>query len=150
MYIPSDVVSIAQVVAVIVVSSALIYTARTFRRVGKTQQIKMAESVYKHLKQLEKELSDFPYEVDHPTKTTEAKKHWDSRLFNTLEWYAFLVNKNEIKDKSIIKYFKDTILDYYEDNFLADATAEQINDPEEYPEFKQLYQDLKIGKFKEI
>jgi hypothetical protein len=150
MYIPSDVVSIAQVVAVIVVSSALIYTARTFRRVGKTQQIKMAESVYKDLKQLEKELSDFPYEVDNPTKTTEAKKHWDSRLFNTLEWYAFLVNKNEIKDKSIIKYFKDTILDYYEDNFQADATAEQISDPEEYPEFKQLYQDLKIGKFKDI
>jgi len=74
----------------------------------------------------------------------------DSRLFNTLEWYAFLVNKNEIKYKSIIKYFKDTILDYYEDNFLADATAEQISDPEEYPEFKQLYQDLKIGKFKDI
>ena len=34
---------------------------------------------------------------------------------------------------NIIKYFKDTILYYYEDNFLDDATAEQINDPEEYP-----------------
>jgi hypothetical protein len=45
-------------VTVVAVSSALIYIARTFRRVGKTQQIKMAESVYKDLKQLEKDLSD--------------------------------------------------------------------------------------------
>jgi hypothetical protein len=145
-----EMVKIVQIVASGAVVLALIFTGLTFRRVGKTEQIKMAEGTYKDLKELEKELPELPPDVTTGDADSKAKTHWNSRLFNTLEWYSFLVNKEQIKDEAIIKYFKDAIVDYFENNFQNEATEEQITDTDEYPEFKQLYKEFKNGKFESL
>jgi hypothetical protein len=77
----------------------------------------MAESTYKDLKELEKDLSALPRDVTTGDVDSKAKTHWNSRLFNILEWYSLFVNKGEIKDKNIINFFKYAIIDYYEHNF---------------------------------
>jgi hypothetical protein len=138
----TDLVPFVSVIAGIAAAFALVYTALTFKRVGKTEQIKRGESTYKDLKELEKDYSALPRDVTTGGKDSAAERHWNSRLFNTLEWYSFLVNQQQIKDKSILMYFKDIIIDYYEDNFLNEATPQQVDDPEEYPEFKGLYKKL--------
>jgi uncharacterized protein YutD len=66
---------------------------------------------------------------------------WDSRFFNTLEWFSFLVNENTIKDTKIKSFFKEALIDWH-DNLLQ---AKYKNDPAKYPEFKKLYKDLKKG-----
>ena len=102
----------------------------------------MEKVPYKDLKELEKDYSALPAGRYDWRYSSPAERHWNSRLFNTLEWYSFLVNQQQINDKNILKYFKDIIIDYYEDNFLNDATPQQVDDPEEYPEFKGLYKKL--------
>ena len=66
-------------------------------------------------------------------------------IFNTLEWLSFLVNSRKIKDDEIIGFFKDAIIEWYEKIFLEEyyITKEQVNDSNEYKEFKKLYKRLK-------
>ena len=56
---------------------------------------------------------------------------------------SFLVNKKKITDKNLKEYFKDVIINHYEEHFLEKASEQEKNDPDQYPEFKTLYKELK-------
>ena len=70
------------------------------------------------------------------------ERYLKSRFFNTLEWFSFIVNKNYVKDKKMIAFFKDAVIEWYEHLFLK-YMPRAISDPKEFPEFKTLYRKFK-------
>lgn len=97
----------------------------------------MVEKVNDSLNSIDRELSD----INDGDK--DKLSLWDSRLFNTWDWYSFLINEKRTTDKEIIDYFKDAVIHDYEERFLQYATDEERDDPKQYPEFKELYKKLK-------
>lgn len=133
--------------------AGLIFTARAFLHQQKSDQIKLAESVFKDLRLLEKEQSDLNTEIMKKGTTdflgTDADRlraDWRSRFFNTLEWLAFLINENELSNAKIVGFYKEAIIDWYEEIFLKQASENERNDAKQYPELKKLYNNLKNGK----
>lgn len=60
-------------------------------------------------------------------------------FFNTLEWFSFLVNVNEVKVKLAKRFFKDSIIEWH-DQLLPDNDK---RNPKKYRELKRLYNKLK-------
>ena len=60
----------------------------------------MAEKVNDSLNTIDRELSD----INDGDK--DKLSLWDSTLFNTWEWYPFLINEKRTTDMEIIDYFK--------------------------------------------
>lgn len=120
-------VDLFQIVVGIAVVIALGFTGATFFWSRKADQIKITEGVFADLRQMQRELShqddDFNF-ID-----------WYGRFFNTLEWFALLVNTNNIKDKKIREFFKDAIRDWCQ-RLLDNKDRE---DKKKYPELKKLY-----------
>jgi hypothetical protein len=137
-----DVIDILQSIGAIATAGALIYTAKTYLRGRKSDQIKLAEGIYKDIRELERDRSQIysqKEDYDHYIKD------WNSRFFNTLEWLSFLSNENEIKGWLIKRYFKSLIIRCYEDIFTK--AYEKEEDQKEFPEFTQLYHKLKSGYY---
>lgn len=139
------VINIIDVIAGLATASAFIIAVFSYRSFRNAEEIKLAESIFKDLRELEKKKYELPTE---PTKI-EAYKDWASLFFNTLEWFSFLVNKKKIKDNKIPEFFKQAIIAWYEKIFLDEdyVDKEIIDNQEEFPEFKKLYTDLKKGKY---
>jgi hypothetical protein len=137
-----NLIDTAQIIAGFAAEVALIITYFTFRNFGESEEIKLAESVFKDIRMLEDKKSDLP---GYQSIYEDKYKDWASLFFNTLEWFSFLVNSRKIKDDKIIGFFKDAIIEWYEKIFLEEyyITKEQVNDSNEYKEFKKLYKRLK-------
>lgn len=138
-------VSLIGAVAGIATASALFFTIGSFRRIRKTEEVRLAESVFKDIRALEKDLSDInaiPEDPDMRDAEARRKNSWRSQFFNTLEWLSFLVNEHKIKDKKVIKFFKPAIMKWYDDIFVQ-YMGNAVTDPEEFPEFKKLYEKFR-------
>ena len=127
-----------QVIAGIVAAFGLIIAYFAFKRNRESIETNLAENIFRDLRALEKEKYGLP-------EDTEKKMDWASLFFNTLEWFAFLVNEKKIKDGKIRSFFKDAIIEWYEELFLDKDYIEdkQVTNPKEFPEFKKLYKKLK-------
>jgi hypothetical protein len=144
-----DVINIAQILAGFAAAIALIITYFTFRNFGKSEETKLAESVFKDIRTLEGE----KYNLPAPQPIHEDKyKDWASLFFNTLEWLSFLINTNKINDSQIIGFFKPAIVGWYDIIFLDKyyITEDQVNNEKEYKEFKKLIKELKSGRFRSL
>jgi hypothetical protein len=149
----NDVINTAQIIAGFAAAGALILTYFTFRSFNKSEETKLAESVFKDIRMLEDQKSKIQKDsvlAHERAEIQESKKDWASLFFNTLEWLSFLINNKKIKDKKIVSYFKPALLAWYNDIFLDVDYIEldQVNDPKDYPELKKLIEDLKSGRFK--
>ena len=65
------------------------------------------------------------------------------RIFGTLDYLSFNVNRKIIDDKWLIEYMKPFIIRYYEETFLTHASSADKSDPKSYQEFKRFYLKLK-------
>nr|MDQ3969762.1 hypothetical protein [Thermoproteota archaeon] len=65
------------------------------------------------------------------------------RIFGTLDYLSFNVNRKIIDDKRLTKYMKPFIIRYYEETFLTHASSTDKSDPKSYQEFKRFYLKLK-------
>ncbi len=144
-----NVVTIIEVVAGSATAAALFFAALTFLRVRKTDQVRLVEGVFKDIRSLESELDNIvhlPLDEYDPEGSANDKSErlagWDSRFFNTLEWFSFLVNKGEVRDKNLKVFFKDAVINWYERLFLSHMPT-AVNNPKEYPELKKLYEKMK-------
>jgi len=127
---PYSVVTIFQIGGTIVSLFALIIAMWAFRRTGIHEQFKMGDSFSKDMQNLVSELKD----ISSNDKIKLA--NFDSRLFNTLEWYCFLINEGKIKYHRLIRYFASTIIDWHDRVFRVTATEENKTNPKHYPAFK--------------
>ena len=118
---------------------ALFYTVITFKRSKELDQIKITETIFNDLRQLDRELSKIPSGSQHDP----ARNELYSRIINTVDWLSFLVNKKVISDKTMMEYMKPTLMQYYEDSFVQNILADERYS-NSYQDFRKLYQKMKM------
>jgi hypothetical protein len=127
-----------QIIAAGIYAIALFYTIVTFRRTKRLDQITLSNTTFSDLRDLDRELAKIPS----GSQYDDARGQWYSRIFNTLDWLSFLINEKVITDKKMIEYMKPTIIRYYEDTFLKNASVDE-RDSKSYQEFKKLHRTIK-------
>jgi len=98
----------------------------------------MSDRIFAELRELDKELAKIPPESQYDN----ARKQMYNRIFGTLDYLAFNVNRKTIDDKSLLDYMKPFLISYYEDIFLKQTSVEE-RDSLYYQEFKKFYLKLK-------
>lgn len=133
------VVDIVQIIAGIATGIALLFIWSTFRHERDKQQTQLAGELFRDIRQFEQELMNIE-----PDSDKEKLDQWYSRFFNTLEWSSFLINKRKISDKETVKFFVPLIKGAFEGFYMDKNRLKRNPDkPEDYPEFKKLYQKIK-------
>ena len=128
-----------QIIVAIIYAVALFYTVVTFRRSKELDQIKITETIFNDLRQLDRELSKIPSGSQHDP----ARNELYSRIINTVDWLSFLINKKVISDKTMMAYIKPSLIQYYEDTFVQNILADERYS-NSYQEFRKLYQKMKM------
>ena len=126
------------------VVGAFIFAIKSYNSFRNAEELKLVESIFNDLRELERQKYQLPTA---PTEN-EKLKDWASLFFNTLEWFSFLVNSNKIKDDKTIDFFKDAVINWYDELFLDPDYIElwQVEDKKQYPELKKLYKKFKECK----
>lgn len=128
-----------QIIAAGIYATALFYTIVTFRRSKKIDQITLADRIFSGLRELDRELTKIPPESQYDN----ARSIVYYRIFGTLDYLSFNVNRKIIEDKRLIEYMKPFVIRYYEEIFLSHASSADRSDPKSYQEFKRFYLKLK-------
>ncbi|MDH3619196.1 MAG: hypothetical protein OEM89_10825 [Nitrosopumilus sp.] len=121
-------------VAALAAATGLFFTAIQLRSTNKTHQLELLETIVKDTHSLEQLF--YEKYID---KSENEKKNWRQLFFQQLEWFAYLVNHKNIKDKELIKFFKKPFVRWSEDLFAVHADDDQLKNPERFEEFKKLY-----------
>ena len=127
-----------QIIVSVIYAIALFYTVITFKRTKELDQIRITETIFNDLRELDRELSKIPS----GPQNDSSRKELYSRIITTLDWLSFLVNKKVISDKRMIQYMKPTLMQYYEDSFVQNILAEERYS-NSYYDFRKLYQRMK-------
>jgi len=126
------------VIAAIAAVIALSFTGISWNRDRQTRELQTIDEIRKELMDLERELID-----KYASKSPEDKKKWDSLFFNTLEWFAFLINEKKLKEKKLISFFSPAIINWYDTIFCVYA-GPSVDDSTQYAELKKLYKKLSL------
>ena len=126
-----------QIIAAEIYAGALFYTAITFRRSKKLDQITQTNIVMSSWRDAEVELDKIPPGSEYDI----SRKQWVYRIFNDIEWLCFLINEKFISDRKILKQFEPTLIEYYENMFRKYVSKDERDS--KYPEFTKLYQAIK-------
>lgn len=129
-----------QLIVAIIYAVALYYTVITFKRSKELDQIRVTETIFNDIRQLDRELS----KLRSSSQDDQVKKELYSRILNTVDWLSFLINTKVITDKRMIAYMKPTLIQYYQDTFVQNMLADERNS-NSYHQFKKLYQRMKLG-----
>jgi hypothetical protein len=115
------------------------YAAREYRSKNVSEELNRSYYVLKDLHSLRAAKIENPQVyVD-----TGAVDEWYERYFKTWEWFSYMVNKNQIKDKELIRFFKADALNIYERVFEKHYGKEKIDkEPGLYPEFRRFCKKL--------
>jgi hypothetical protein len=128
-----------QIIVAIIYAVALFYTVITFKRSKELDQIRITETIFNDLRQLDRELSKLPSS----SQDDQGRKELYSRILNTVDWLSFLINTKVITDRRMILYMKPTLIQYYQDTFVQNMLADERYS-DSYHQFKKLYQRMKL------
>lgn len=128
----------------IVLVFTLVYNIKNYNKMRMMDQIKLAHDFFKDYRELIKQSAEL-YKEGVPL---DQRKEWAEDYFNSLEWFAYIVNTKQIKNHRLISMFKDLILDSYKEILPKYFTAEDIKQDDFYPELYQLHDHLKTSKIK--
>jgi hypothetical protein len=127
-----------QIIVAIIYAVALYYTVRTFKGSKELDQIRVTETIFNDLRQLDYQLSSLPA----GSQNDRAREEHYSRILNTVDWLSFLINTKVITDRRMIEYMKPTLFRYYQNTFVQNIlTDERYSNS--YLQFKKLYQKMK-------
>jgi hypothetical protein len=121
-----------QIIAAGIYATALFYTIVTFRRSKKLDQLAISDRIFSELRELDRELAKIPSESQYDN----ARSQVYSRIFNTLDYLSFLVNRKVIDDRLLLEYMKPSVIKYYEVTFLKNASSVE-RDSNSYQQFKK-------------
>ncbi len=128
-----------QIIVAIIYAVALYYTVITFKRSKELDQIRVTETIFNDLRQLDRELSALPAS-SHDNQGNKEDLY--SRILNTVDWLSFLINTKVITDRRMIGYMKPTLIQYYQDTFVQKMLADERYS-RYYHHFRNLYQKMK-------
>jgi hypothetical protein len=97
-----------QIIAAGIYATALFYTIVTFRRSKRPDQLALSDRIFSELRELDKELAKIPTESQYDS-TRNQMYH---RIFGTLDYLSFNINRKIIDDKSLLDYMKPFIISY--------------------------------------
>jgi len=127
-----------QIIVAIIYAVALFYTVLTFKRSKELDQIRVTETIFNDIRQLDRELS----KLRSSSQDDQVRKELYSRILNTVDWLSFLINTKVITDRRMIAYMKPTLTQYYQDVFVQKMLADERYS-RSYHHFKNLYQRMK-------
>lgn len=127
-----------QIIVAVIYAVALYYTVITFKRSKELDQIRVTETIFNDIRQLDRELSKLPTS----SQDDQVSKELYSRILNTVDWLSFLINTKVIADRRMISYMKPTLIQYYQDTFVQNMLADERYS-NSYHQFKKLYQRMK-------
>jgi hypothetical protein len=127
-----------QIIAAGIYAIALFYTIVTFRRSKRLDQITLSDRIFSDLRELDRELAKIPPESQYDN----ARNQIYYRIFGTLDYLSFNINRKIIDDSRLLDYMKPFIISYYEDTFLKHTSVEERDSPY-YQEFEKFYLTLK-------
>jgi len=127
-----------QIIVAIIYAVALYYTVITFKRSKELDQIRVTETIFNDIRQLDRELS----KLRSSSQDDQVRKELYSRILNTVDWFSFLINTKVITDRRMIAYMKPTLIQYYQDTFVQNMLADERYS-NSYHQFKTLYQRMK-------
>ena len=128
-----------QIIVAIIYAVALYYTVITFKRSKELDQIRVTETIFNDLRQLDRELSTLPSSF----QDDKGRKELYSRILSTIDWLSFLINTKVITDRRMIGYMKPTLIQYYQDTFVQNMLADERYS-NSYHQFKKLYERIKL------
>ena len=128
-----------QIIVAIIYAVALYYTVITFKRSKELDQIRVTETIFNDIRQLDRELS----KLRSSSQDDQVRKELYSRILNTVDWLSFLINTKVITDRRMILYMKPTLIQYYQDTFVQSILADEKYS-NSYHQFKKLYQRMKL------
>lgn len=128
-----------QIIVAIIYAVALFYTVLTFKRSKELDQIRVTETIFNDIRQLDRELS----KLRSSSQDDQVRKELYSRILNTVDWLSFLINTKVITDRRMISYMKPTLIQYYQDAFVQNMLADERYS-NFYHQFKKLYQKMKL------
>lgn len=128
-----------QIIVAIIYAVALFYTVLTFKRSKELDQIRVTETIFNDIRQLDRELS----KLRSSSQDDQVRKELYSRILNTVDWLSFLINTKVITDRRMISYMKPTLIQYYQDTFVQNMLADERYS-NTYHQFKKLYQRMKL------
>jgi hypothetical protein len=136
------------ILAIIISIIASAISGKALWNSKKVQQFNSVDKVLSDVTQIDTDVADL-YKLYHNTKDKELLKTYFeqilSKLFNRLDWISFLINKKQIKDKSLLEYIYPIIIIHYEETFLPCATK-GMKKPSEFKNLKSLYEKIKNDK----
>ena len=85
---------------------------------------------------LHNELQDKRAELDNDNKPKEGKEwqDWAEGYFDNLEWLAYLVNTNQVKDKRMLRFYEKIIIVSYKNRLPTFCSEEKRKDKDFFPE----------------
>ena len=128
-----------QIIVAIIYAVALFYTVLTFKRSKELDQIRVTETIFNDIRQLDRELS----KLRSSSQDDQVRKELYSRILNTVDWLSFLINTKVITDRRMIAYMKPTLIQYYQDTFVQNMLGDERYS-NSYPQFKKLYERMKL------
>ena len=128
-----------QIIVAIIYAVALFYTVLTFKRSKELDQIRVTETIFNDIRQLDRELS----KLRSSSQDDQVRKELYSRILNTVDWLSFLINTKVITDRRMISHMKPTLIQYYQDTFVQNMLADERYS-NSYHQFKKLYQKMKL------
>ena len=128
-----------QIIVAIIYAVALFYTVITFKRSKELDQIRITETIFNDLRQLDRELSKLPSSA----QDDQGRRELYSRILNTVDWLSFLINTKVNTDRRMIGYMKPTLIQYYQDTFVQNMLADERYS-NSYHQFKKLYERIKL------
>lgn len=128
-----------QIIVAVIYAVALYYTVITFKRSKELDQIRVTETIFNDIRQLDRELS----KLRSSSRDDQVRKELYSRILNTVDWLSFLINTKVITDRRMILYMKPTLIQYYQDTFVQSMLADERYS-NSYHQFKKLYQRMKL------
>lgn len=144
----------AEIIALIAVSVAsigLIFTAWSFYRLGKTEQLRVLEGIYR---EIARGLKEFRLLDAESPKIGEEEKVRQKKLnvllseeFADINWLCFLIRNGKIKDRTLVNAFENPILDW--SYFFEQRMPNKVHDDSLFPDFKILYRKLRHERHKE-
>lgn len=96
----------------------------------------MLTDCYKEIKDLEAQ-----YYQEYEGKNEKEKMAWRSLFLNTLEFQAFLFNRDYLPRQEFLEFFKDVIKWGY--NTILPKRPEDLKNAEKFRELKNLYSSIK-------
>jgi hypothetical protein len=127
-----------QIIAAGIYATALFYTIITFRRSKMLDQITLSDRIFSDLRELDRELAKIPPKSQYDNVRNQVYY----RIFGTLDYLSFNINRKIIDDRRLLDYMKPFIISYYEDTFLKRTSVEERDSPY-YQELKKFYLTLK-------